>query len=350
LRDLVELESPTGDEVRLRMLGDRLTAELEAHGLVVERRGAHLVAAGGPDDDRAPLLLLAHMDTVWPAGTLARMPFRVADGYAWGPGAFDMKAGIVMALEALAAARPLERAVRFAITADEEIGSPVGRTLIEPLAVACEAALVLEPPVSDGTITTARFGLARYQLAISGRAAHAGHPSSGGVSAVEELAHQVLAVHALGRGDDGVRVNVGQVGGGTADNVVAGEAWARIDARAWTAEGQARLEGAIHALEPALAGAAITVSGGITRPPMRRSPRGEQVAEHVVALAAGLGVPLAETASGGGSDGNFAAAAGAPTVDGLGPAGAGAHAPDERVSLRSLEERTELLAELLHAL
>jgi glutamate carboxypeptidase len=256
----------------------------------------------------------------------------------------------VMALGAIGGASPVGRPVVFAVTADEEIGSPSGRDVIRELAPGAAAVLVVEPPVSDGTITTARFGLARYQLAITGQAAHAGHPSAGGVSAVEELAHQVLSVHALARRADDVRVNVGQVGGGTADNVVAGDAWARIDARAWTAEGQQRLERALHGLKPALAGTTLHVSGGITRPPMRRSETSGALATRVVSVAGGLGMSLRESASGGGSDGNFAAAAGAPTVDGLGPAGAGAHALEERVSLRSLEERTELLAELLHAL
>jgi glutamate carboxypeptidase len=206
--------------------------------------------------------------------------------------------------------------------------------------------LVTEPPVRDGTITTERSGLARYQLRIGGLASHAGH-QGGGVSAVTELAHQTLALSQLVDAKRGVRVNVGQVGGGSGDNVVAAEAWARVDARAWTAAEQAQLESAIRGLKPVLEGATIEVSGGVTRPPMTRSRESGELAERVIAIAAELGQPLEQNASGGGSDGNFAAAVGAPVLDGLGPIGIGAHADDERVSLGSIEQRSELLAALL---
>jgi glutamate carboxypeptidase len=351
LRDLVQLESPTGDADRIGRIGDRIVSELVAVGATVERLGPHLRAELGPAlDGRRPLLVLTHMDTVWPAGTLAAMPFRVEGDWAHGPGAFDMKAGIVTMLQALREAAPLRRPVVALVTADEEVGSPDGREHVRREAAAAAAALVLEPPIREGTITTGRSGLARYQLDVTGRAAHAGHAGGGGVSAIEELAHQVLALHALADHARGVRVNVGQIGGGTGDNVVAGEAWARIDARAWTAEGQAELEGAIRGLEPQLDGVTLRVTGGVTRPPMKRTPATARLAARAIAIAERLGVPIAETVSGGGSDGNFAATAGAPVLDGLGPVGAGAHAVDERVSLVSLAERTRLLTELLRAL
>ena len=202
----------------------------------------------------------------------------------------------------------------------------------------------------DGTITTSRSGLARYQLRIRGRAAHAGNGWRAGVSAIEELAHQVTAVHALADEAAGVRTNVGQVGGGTGDNVVAAEAWARIDARAWTADAQARLEAAIYGLVPRLDGSAIEVSGAVTRPPMTQSDDGAALAARTIKIAADLGIPLSENASPGGSDGNFAAAVGTPVIDGLGPTGSGAHAVDERVSLASLEERTSLVTALVERL
>ena len=228
---------------------------------------------GGP-----PLVLAAHMDTVWPTGTLMQMPFRVEGGYAHGPGALDMKAGIVTAIEAVRRAGSPAGPVCVLITADEEIGSPSGRPIVEELAREARAVLVLEPPVRDGTITTSRSGLARYQLRIRGRAAHAGNGWRAGVSAIEELAHQVAAVHALADEAAGMRTNVGQVGGGTGDNVVAAEAWARIDARAWTAQAQARLEAAIYGLEPRVEGATIEVSGAVTRPPMVQSEAGAALA------------------------------------------------------------------------
>jgi glutamate carboxypeptidase len=347
LRRLVELESPTGDAERIAHIGSFLSAELQALGGAVTREGEHVVASF--DGDQVGLLLLAHMDTVWPVGTLQRMPFRIEQDLAWGPGALDMKGGIVVMLEALRQSLPLPRPVTVLITADEEIGSPAGRPLVERLAARAEAVLVVEPPVRDGTITTERSGLARYQLRIQGRAAHAGH-QGGGVSAVTELAHQTLALSRLVDAGRGVRVNVGQVGGGSGDNVVAAEAWARVDARAWTAGEQARLEAAIRGLEPVLEGATIEVAGGVTRPPMARSRDSGELAVRAITIAESLGQPLAENASGGGSDGNFAAAVGAAVLDGLGPIGAGAHADDERVSLSSIRDRAQLLAALITSL
>ena len=348
LRRLVELESPTSDSERLSHIGLFIAAELESLGGRVEFRGRHLVARmgnGGP-----PLVLAAHMDTVWPTGTLMQMPFRVNGGYAHGPGALDMKAGIVTAIEAVRRAGSSGGPVCILVTADEEIGSPTGRPVVEELSRVARAVLVLEPPVRDGTITTSRSGLARYQLRIRGRAAHAGNGWRAGVSAIEELAHQVTVVHALADEAAGVRTNVGQVGGGTGDNVVAADAWARIDARAWTAGAQARLEAAIYGLEPKVDGSVIEVSGAVTRPPMVQSAAGAELAARTIEIAAGLGIELSENASPGGSDGNFAAAVGTPVIDGLGPTGSGAHAVDERVSLESLEERTALVAALVERL
>jgi glutamate carboxypeptidase len=348
LRRLVELESPTGDAERIAHIGRFVAAELDSAGARSELRGQHVVAhAPGEAGDEAPLLLVAHMDTVWPAGTLMTMPFRVEGGFAHGPGALDMKAGIVTILQALRAAGRPRRPVDVLITADEEIGSPSGRTEVERLARGAAAVLVLEPPVREDTITTARSGLARYQLYATGRAAHAGSGHVAGISAVAEIAHQTLAVHELQDDRRGIRVNVGQIGGGTGDNVVAATAWARIDARAWTAADQSWLEGQIHALRPQVEGATLTVEGGVTRPPMIRDERTAALAAQVLAAATELGIELAEHRSGGGSDGNFAAAAGAAVVDGLGPTGVGAHAIDERVSLASLDERTNLLVYLL---
>jgi glutamate carboxypeptidase len=349
LRHLVELESPTGDANRMAHIGRFVAAELEGLGASVALHGEAVVGEWS-DGDQKPLVLAAHMDTVWPAGTLRSMPFRIEDGFAWGPGALDMKAGIAMGVEAVRRLGRPHRPLAFLITADEEIGSPAGRAVVEELARTAAAVLVLEPPVREGTITTKRSGLARYQMHIAGRAAHAGNGARAGVSAVEELARQTLALHALPDAIEGARVNVGQVGGGTGDNVVAGEAWARIDARAWTSDAQRELEQAIRGLEPHLDGARITITGGVTRPPMIQSPAAGRLAETAIAIAADLGVELAQHVSAGGSDGNFAAAVGTPVIDGLGPNGVGAHAVDERVSLESLEERIGLLEALLRRL
>jgi glutamate carboxypeptidase len=348
LRRLVELESPTSDDERLMHIGRFIAAELESLGGRLEFRGRHLVARYG--DGGPPLVLAVHMDTVWPTGTLMQMPFRVDGGYAHGPGALDMKAGIVTAIEAVRRAGSPAGPVAVVGTADEEIGSPTGRPVVEDQAREARAVLVLEPPVRDGTITTSRSGLARYQLRIRGRAAHAGNGWKAGVSAIEELAQQVAAVHALADEAAGVRTNVGQVGGGTGDNVVAAEAWARIDARAWTAQAQARLEAALYGLTPRVEGSVIEVSGAVTRPPMVQSADGAALAARAMQIAGELGISLSENASPGGSDGNFAAAVGTPVIDGLGPTGSGAHAVDERVSLESLEERTALVTALVERL
>ncbi len=347
LQRLVEIESPTGGAEGLARMGDVVAAELATLGATVERREGGVVIGHIGDAETDPLLVMAHMDTVWPVGTLARMPVRVEDDYLWGPGSLDMKAGIVIALEALRGIGPLPRPVIVLMTADEEIGSPEGRPIVEELARNAAAALVVEPPVRVATITTGRSGLARYQMYIQGRSAHAGNGHRGGVSAIEELAHQTIALHRLADRIEGARINVGQVGGGSGDNVVAAQAWARIDARAWTSENQLRLEQAIRGLRPELEGATLTIEGGITRPPMNQSHVAERLAQRAIEIAAGVGLKLDQNTSAGGSDGNFAAAVGIPVLDGLGPDGVGAHAIDERVSLKSLRERIELLRALL---
>ena len=347
LRHLVELESPTGDAERMRHIGRFLAAELEGLGGAVSMDGPHLIAEFGGGGE---ILVVGHMDTVWPAGTIARLPFRVEGDLAHGPGALDMKGGLVVALEAVRRSGVPKRPLRVLITADEEVREPrAGAPSSSGSQRRPELALVLEPPVKNGTITTQRSGLARYQLYVDGLAAHAGH-QNGGISAINELAHQTMALRKLVDRERGIRVNVGQIGGGTGDNVVAAHAWARIDARAWTTPDQRELEDAIRGLQPVAEGATLTVTGGITRPPMIRSQQGVELAERVLDIAETLGVKLAEHASGGGSDGNFAAAVGTPVVDGLGPIGAGAHADEERVSLSSIEQRAELLAALLERL
>ena len=214
LRRLVEMESPTGDAARMSHIRSFLAAELTALGGDASPRGEHLLARFGEQRAGETIVLVAHMDTVWPAGTLQRMPFSVSGDAAHGPGALDMKGGIVVMLEAIRRSGPPPRPLAVLLTADEEIGSPSGRPLVEEVSAQAHAVLVVEPPVRDGTITTRRSGLARYQLRIRGQAAHAGH-QGGGVSAVSELAHQTLVLNGLVDDERGVRVNVGQVGGGT---------------------------------------------------------------------------------------------------------------------------------------
>jgi glutamate carboxypeptidase len=345
LRELVELESPTGYSEGLRAVADRVVAELEPHGGEAQLLEDHLrVELPGEGE---PLLLLGHLDTVWEVGTLAAMPFRVENGRAYGPGAYDMKAGLVVLVDALREAGDRRRAARVFLTADEEVGSLTGRPLIEEAARDVAAALVLEPPTARGNLKTARKGLARYRLTVHGRAAHAGTHAEEGASAIEELAHQILVLKGLGDQRRGISVNVGVVRGGVRENVVADRADAWIDVRVTHAADVPRIEEALAALEPADRNTSLELAGGFTRPPLERSPGSARLFEKAREHGLELGLDLHESASGGGSDGNLVGALGVPVLDGLGAEGGGAHARDEHVLIDSLRVRSRLLSQLL---
>jgi glutamate carboxypeptidase len=345
LRELVEIESPTGHSEGLRAVAERVVAELEPHGGEAQLLDDHLrVDLPGEGE---PLLLLGHVDTVWEVGTLADMPFRVENGRAYGPGAYDMKAGLVVLVEAIRQARDGRRAVRVFLTGDEETGSLTGRPLIEEAARDVAAAFVLEPPTQRGNLKTARKGLARYRLVVHGHAAHAGTHPEDGASAVEELAHQILALKSLGDPRNGITVNVGVVRGGVRENVVADHAEAWIDVRVTHADDVPRIEAAMAALEPTNPGTRLELEGGFTRPPLERSPESARLFEQARKHGEKLGLDLHESASGGGSDGNLVGALGVPVLDGLGAEGGGAHARDEHVLLDSIPVRASLLARLL---
>lgn len=359
LEDLVSRESPSTDKAHLDRLASHLATrwrEVGATADVIEnpKRGNHLrvlfparISGGEP----APALLLGHFDTVWPVGTLAERPFRVEQGRAWGPGTFDMKGGLVIAEFALRAVYdlglPLARPVMLLLNSDEEIGSGTSRRLIEAAARDAAYVLVLEPAVPGGALKTARKGVGGFTLRVTGRASHAGAAPEEGVSAIVELAQQILRLHELSDSGTGTTVNVGVIQGGTRSNVIAAHAEARIDVRSWTKEDLDRVAAKIRALQPFNAATTVTVSGGIGRPPMERTA--DVVALYRVAEQVGsqLGLAVEEGASGGGSDGNYTAAMGVPTLDGLGPVGDGAHAIHEHVEVASLPARAALLAGLL---
>jgi glutamate carboxypeptidase len=345
LRELVEIESPTGHSEGLRAVADRVVGELEPHGGVARLLDDHL-RIDLPGDGEA-LLLLGHVDTVWPVGTLAAMPFRVENGRAYGPGAYDMKAGLVVLVEAVRATAEKRRALRVFLTADEEIGSLTGRPLIEEAAQDVAAALVLEPPTPRGNLKTARKGLARYRLVARGRAAHAGTHPDEGASAVEELAHQILVLRGLNHPRHGITVNVGVIRGGLRENVVADHAEAWIDVRVTHSADVPRVERVLSGLIPFLRGTRLELEGGFTRPPLERSPGSARLFEKAREHGAKLGLDLHESASGGGSDGNLVGALGVPVLDGLGAEGGGAHARDEHVLLDSIPVRARLLSHLL---
>jgi glutamate carboxypeptidase len=352
---LVSTESPSDVPAALLSVASLLEEVFGDFG-PVERikseRGRHLHLSVDGDASEPHALALCHYDTVWPLGTLERIPFSVdADGIARGPGCFDMKGGIVVlnfALQALRSRglRPRRR-LEVLFTCDEEVGSPTSRPVIEGAARGADLAYVLESPLPGGTLKTARKGTGDYLVRITGRAAHAGVEPQKGVSAISELAHQVQALHALNDFAVGTTVNVGVVRGGTRPNVVAAEAEAQVDVRVQTLAEAARIDAAIRGLEPLLPGAKLDIDGGLNRPPMERSAAIAALFDQARQIASGMGVELQEGSTGGGSDGNFTAAMGVPTLDGLGPEGEGAHAAHEHVITESFPRRVGLVAGLL---
>lgn len=361
LTRLVEMESPTDNKSALDRLGEHLAARLRHLGAEVEvfpqaQAGDHLRArweAGG-DVAAGGLLVLCHMDTVWDMGTVLERPVIIRDGRLYGPGAFDMKGGIVNALWAIRALRGLslmpKRRITLLLTSDEETGSKTSRPIVEMEALQHDAVLVLEPAQPPhAALKTWRKGVGMYQVRTTGVSAHAGAAHSEGVNAIEELAHQVVAIQALTDYGAGTTVNVGVVGGGTRSNVVPESAWARVDVRVMNQAEAERLDESLRRLQPRLKGARVEVTGGINRPPMVRTAAGVSLFQKAAEIAAELGFSVTETGTGGGSDGNFTAALGVPTLDGLGVVGDGGHAQHEHVIVSSLPERAALLAGLLRA-
>lgn len=352
LGELVSIESPTDDRAGLDRMAARLEELFRPLGEIErvpqEANGDHFVVRVPGRTDEPPALALCHYDTVWPAGSLADNPFRIEDGIARGPGVFDMKGGIVCLLYALRAleGRP-RRPLWVLCNSDEETGSKSSRALIERLARSCAHALVFESPLAAGALKTARKGAGRYVLTVEGRAAHAGVEPEKGISAVQEAAHQVLAIHALTAPQQGTTLNVGVLRAGTRANVVAARAELEVDVRVARADEAARIDATLRSLSPVLPGAVLRVEGGLHRPPMERIPATAALFERARAIAAGMGVELGEGTTGGGSDGNFTAALGLGTLDGLGPEGAGAHAAHEQVLVESLPRRAALTAGLL---
>jgi glutamate carboxypeptidase len=351
---LVCLESPSGDAAAISRCMAELSTLLSDIGGTVGRLPAG--AAGEPlraefGSGARQVLLLGHIDTVWPVGTLASRPFRQHDGMLYGPGVFDMKAGLAIAVLAVRAlaheAEGLPGRIVMLVTADEETGSASSRAVIEAEALASEAVLVLEPALPGGALKTSRKGCGEFVLRVSGRAAHAGVDPERGASAVSELARQVLRIEELRNQAAGTTVNVGVIRGGSRPNVVAADAEAVIDVRTASAGEAARVAGALRALTPVDARTTLTVSGGIDRPPMERSAGVVALFALAQEAAAALGRALGEGGTGGGSDGNLTAALGVPTLDGLGAVGGGAHADDEHVSVADLPWRAALLGGLL---
>ena len=347
---LVNTESPSLDLPRLAAsaatLADLVTTRLGSAPQIVESpAGPHVWWQGG---GTPKVLIVGHHDTVFPAGTVAERPFAVVDGRATGPGVFDMKGGIVQALHAVASLPPEARAgVEILITADEEVGSGASRELIEERAVACGAVLVCEPSADGGAVKIARKGTGTFELVVHGKAAHAGLEPWNGVNSLVAAAELITQVATFGDPATGTTVTPTVASAGTADNVVPAQTRVKVDVRMEQPGEKERLEGLFNGLGTTVEGARIEVLGGVNRPPMPATASAALLPLAQAAAAALGAEPLAGIAVGGGSDGNFTAARGVPTLDGLGAVGGGAHADHEHVLVDALVPRTRLLAAIL---
>ena len=351
---LARLESPTTDKAAVDRCGAELERRLLAMGGRVTRlpqaaAGDHLRAEFGSGTDQ--VLILCHFDTVWAVGQVARMPIVCADGRLYGPGTFDMKAGIAIAMlgvRALCEAGPGPSSrIVLLLTTDEETGSATSRPVIEAEALRSRAVLVFEPALPGGAVKTSRKGCGEFAVTVRGMAAHAGIEPGKGANAIHELADQILALERLQDPARGISVNVDVVRGGTRTNVIAEEAHADVDVRVARQEDAGLVAAAIRGLQPHRRGTTLSIAGGIERPPLERTAGVARLYEIARGLAADLGIDLAEGGTGGGSDGNFTAALGVPTLDGLGALGDGAHALHEHADLDSLCWRAALAAGLM---
>jgi glutamate carboxypeptidase len=354
LRDLVLVESPSDNKPAVDEAVRLVTSLAKAAGGRVKIHKQKLfgdileLRFGSASGERKPILLLGHLDTVWPLGTLQTMHWRKRNGRFYGPGVLDMKAGVAMALAAIRALSQLgvSRPITLLLNSDEEVGSSASRPITERLALASQAVLVLEP-AQGLACKTARKGVGGYRIEVAGVASHSGVDFASGHSAILELARLLQTVAGFTDLRRGLTVNPGVISGGTRSNVVAQHAFAEIDVRIAHASDAARVEKLFRSLRCSDPGCKLEITGDINRPPMERKPGTVALYKQARKLAAELGFQLDEAASGGASDGNFTAALGVPTLDGLGAVGEGAHAAQESILIDHLVPRTALLAALL---
>ena len=358
---LVRIESPTDDKAAVdravEYVADRVAPLARVKVRRQRRYGNHLrVEFNLPGRRKTSKVLgLGHLDTVWPIGTIERMPFKQAEGRLWGPGVFDMKSGVAFFVFAAEALRELDIPVphRFVVqlNSDEEIGSPSSRPFTEAEAKKSKAVLVAEPSAGlEGSAKTARKGGGTYTVRIEGRAAHSGLDFSSGVSAVLELSRQLLKIAEWTDLEKGVTVNPGVIQGGTRSNVIPENAWAEVDVRFWRPSDGRRIARKFRSLKSIDRRTRLTVESGVGRPPLVRSRGVVRLYRQARKPAAEMGVELGEAQVGGGSDGNFTAAMGIPTLDGLGGVGEGAHAVNESILVNRIADRTALLAKLIAGL
>jgi glutamate carboxypeptidase len=356
LRQTVEMESPSSSKPGVDRLARFIAQECRRRAGKTRLLG-HPVAGCAVSAEfwagerkQKPILLLGHLDTVWEIGTLAQMPFRVRGESAFGPGILDMKSGIVIGLWAIQALQALKISpsgpIHFFLNPDEEVSSVAFRKEILAEARDARAVLVLEPAAASGALKTARKGVGEFRITVHGRAAHAGVNPAAGVNAIRELTRQLRRVEAMARPRQGLTVNVGRIEGGTRSNVVPERATAWIDVRIPRLRDRAGIEHQVRRLKPCHPEARLEIEGGINRPPMERK-MAVALFRRAHVLGRAIGMELTEASTGGGSDGNFAAALGVPTLDGLGAVGDGAHARHEHILIPELPRRAALLAALL---
>lgn len=361
LREMVECESPSNEPEAVNRFVDLLIERTRDIGVAktfrVARFGKHVRIEFKLPGKRknAQLLALGHSDTVWPLGTLRQMPFRTEKKRLWGPGVLDMKAGLAFFLSAIRILReldvPVARRVALLVVSDEEVGSESSRAITEAEARKSAAVLVLEPGTGlTGKLKTSRKGVGSFNLRVEGRAAHAGVDFTNGASAIVELARQIERLTGFTDPARGITVNPGVIKGGTRTNVVAAEAEAAVDIRVMRERDGRRLAAQFQKLKPVDSRCRLTITGGLNRPPMERTKAIAALFAQAKELAVELGVELEESSTGGGSDGNFTAAVGTPTLDGLGGVGEGAHATNESILVDRIADRTALLARLIQAL
>ena len=354
-------ESPTHHRAGVNLMMDHVVAELADAPVAIERLsgqqglGDILVLRAGPRREEKPVLVMAHLDTVHPVGTLERdLPVRVEGDRLYGPGVYDMKGGAWLALQAfkeVATKGTASRPVVFLVTPDEEIGSPITRRLIEDFGRRSAFALVAEPARDGGRVVTSRKGIGRFDVHVEGRPAHAGSRHQDGRSAIREAAHQILAIEGMTDYRRGVTTTVGLVNGGTAKNTIPQHCRFSVDLRVETAAEGEVYSDKILGLMPRDPDVRVTITGGMNRPPYERSEAGVALFEHARRLAAEIGLDLRDVPrTGGGSDGNFTAALGTPTLDGLGVDGDGAHTLHEYALISSIEPRRQLMLRLLETL
>jgi glutamate carboxypeptidase len=361
IREFAECESPSDDpasvnrfvELFAERAGDIAKPRIYPGGQYGKHLRCEFQLPGSRKQGR--ILALGHADTVWPLGTLKQMPVRQARGRLWGPGVFDMKAGLAFFLFAMRALRdmdlPVARQVMLQINSDEEVGSPSSRSLTEEAARRSTAVLVLEPGTGlEGELKTARKGVGSYAIVVRGRASHAGVDFAAGANAITEMSRQIQRIAGFTQLARGITVSPGVIRGGTRSNVVAAECSAEIDVRIVRQSDQRHLERRFASLKPFDKRCSVEVTGGINRPPLERTSGVRRLFRVARSLAAQLGVDLEESSTGGGSDGNFTAALGVPTLDGIGAVGEGAHSPNESILINRIADRTALLAKLVVAL